>query len=280
MPSLDELDERINFSAFFHDYAIPWTTNILVAVAIFLIGRLVSKWVLVLARKSLGRARLDPMLVQFLVNVLGWVLFLAVLIAALDRVGVNTTSFVAILGAAGLAVGLALKDSLQNFAAGLILILFRPFHTGDVIETSDIKGTVEEVRIFSTLIRTADNRMVTVPNGTINTEPLINLTAKENRRVELVIGIGYEDDLRAAKEVLARTAADTPGILADPPPYVGVDELAASTVNLNVFAWTRSVDYFRVKCDLTERVKLALDEAGISMPFPQLDLYLKPVTSS
>ena len=194
----------------------------------------------------------------------------------LDQLGVPTTSFVTVLGAAGLAVGLALKDSLQNFASGVMIILFRPFKVGDYIEAAGTAGVVEEVRIFSTQMRTPDNRAVVAPNGEIYSGVITNVTAKEKRRIDLVVGIGYDDDLLEAKSILDRIVKADERVLEDPEPLIAVGELGASSVDLLVRPWTKTSDYFATKCDLTEKIKLGLDKAGISIPYPQMNLHLDP----
>lgn len=265
---------QIDISKVFIQYFIPWATNFLFALAIFLIGSAVSKWIVKLVGKALGKSTLDPMLIDFLKNILRWVLMLLVIVAALDQLGVDTTSFIAILGAAGLAVGLALKDSLQNFASGVMLIMFRPFRTGDYIEAAGTAGVVEEIRIFSTQLRTPDNKEVIAPNGDIYSGVIVNVTAKNTRRIDLVVGIGYDDDLRKAKRILEALVSEDERVLKDPAPFVAVGELGGSSVDLLVRPWTKTSDYFATKCDLTERIKLALDDAGISIPYPQMDVHL------
>lgn len=261
------------------EYVVPWGTNILFALIILIVGVLVSKWVVSLVGKALGKSRLDSMLIGFLKNILRWVLLLFVFVAALDQLGVDTTSFIAVLGAAGLAVGLALKDSLQNFSSGVMLIIFRPFKAGDYVEAGGTAGVVEEVRIFSTQMRTPDNRAVIVPNGEIYSGVITNVTAKPERRIDLVVGIGYDDDLREAKRILESIVTADERVLEDPAPLVAVSELGASSVDLLVRPWTKTSDYFATKCDLTEKIKLALDEAGISIPFPQMDIHVDPAQS-
>ena len=254
---------KIDLEKIFVEYVIPWGTNFIFAIAIFLIGSLVAKWVVRLVGKALGKSKLDVMLIGFLTNILRWVLLLVVIIAALDQLRVDTTSFIAILGAAGLAVGLALKDSLQNFASGVLLILFRPFRIGDFIEAAGTAGVVEEIKIFSTMLRTPDNREVIVPNGDIYSGNIVNNNAKENRRIDLVIGIGYDDDLREAKKILEGIVTSDDRVLEDPAPLIAVGELGASSVDILVRPWVKTSDFFSTKCDLTERIKLALDDARI-----------------
>lgn len=270
---------QVDLENVFVQYVIPWGTNFIFALAIFLVGLFVTKWIVKLIGKALGKSKLDEMLIRFFKNILRSVLLLVVAIAALDQLGVDTTSFIAILGAAGLAVGLALKDSLQNFASGVLLILFRPFQIGDYIEAAGTAGVVEEIRIFSTQLRTPDNRGVTVPNGDIYSGNIVNNNAKESRRIDLVVGIGYDDDLREAKSILENILGSEDRVLEDPAPLVAVGELGASSVDILVRPWVQASDYFSTKCDLTERIKLALDDAGISIPYPQMDLHINGATT-
>lgn len=273
--SLSSLDfSSLDLEKIYLEYVIPWGSNLIFAILIFFLGSLITKWVVSLIGKALGRSKLDEMLVGFVKNILRWVLLLVVITAALDQLGIDTTSFIAILGAAGLAVGLALKDSLQNFASGVMLILFRPFRIGDFIEAAGTAGVVEEIKIFSTLLRTPDNREVIVPNGDIYSSSITNNNARETRRIDLVVGIGYDDDLREAKRLLEELVKSDERVLEDPAPLVAVGELGASSVDLLVRPWVRTPDYFSTKCDITERIKLTLDDAGISIPYPQMDLHL------
>lgn len=274
MQNLSPVLSAIDTDKIIHDFVIPWSSNLLFAILIFVAGIKIAGWLVEFARKNLTKSGLDEMLIRFVCSITKWVLLLVVLIASLNQLGVNTTSFIALLGAAGLAVGLALKDSLQNFAAGVMLILFRPFRTGDFVEAGGAEGVVEEIRIFSTTLRTPDNREVTVPNGEVYGGKIVNNSARDTRRIDLVIGIGYDDDLKKAKEILGKVLAEEERVLADPAPLVAVGELGASSVDLLVRPWVKTADYFAAKCDLTERIKLALDEAGISIPYPQMDVHL------
>jgi small conductance mechanosensitive channel len=264
---------QLDFEKILVEYVIPYSTNLLFAIGIFVIGSMVVKFAVVAVGKALRKTKLDSMLVSFVSNILRWILLLFVIVAALDRLGVDTTSFIAVLGAAGLAVGLALKDSLQNFASGVMLILFRPFQTGDFIEAGGAEGVVEEIRIFSTQMRTADNREVIVPNSDIFSGKITNNTARDTRRIDLVFGIGYEDDLRLARGVIEEILEGDDRILKDPAPFIAVGELSDSSVNFVVRPWVKTSDYFQVKCDITERIKLAFDDSGISIPYPQMDVH-------
>ncbi|MCW8906464.1 MAG: mechanosensitive ion channel [Sedimenticola sp.] len=268
MPELTDLNALIS------NFAIPWGINILLALATFIVGRWVASILLKVVKKLLNKSKMDQILVNFITAIINAALLLFIVIAAMDQLGVDTTSLIALLGAAGLAVGLAMQNSLQNFAAGVMLIVFRPFKAGDYVEAGGTSGTVENISIFSTIMRTPDNREVIVPNGSIYNGTITNYSARETRRVDMVFGIGYGDDIRKAKQILTDILEADERILADPEPLIAVGELANSSVNFNVRPWVKSADYWAVKFDLTERIKLAFDENGISIPFPQMDVHL------
>lgn len=256
------------------DYVVPWGIKLAMAVLIFFIGRIIVGVLVRLSGRLLERAKVDMTLVRFLKDIVHAVLMLFVIVASLDQLGVDTTSLVALLGAAGLAIGLALQGSLQNFAAGVMLVLFRPFKVGDVVSAGGADGKVEAIGIFSTTLKTGDNRMIILPNGSIYSGMITNITAMETRRIDMVFGIGYGDDLRQAKALIESILADDARILKDPAPLVAVAELGDSSVNFNVRPWVARDDYWAVYFDLNERIKLAFDEAGISIPFPQMDVHL------
>jgi small conductance mechanosensitive channel len=251
-----------------------WILNILFAIAIVLIGRIVAKWVVKLIRKLMVRSDMDPILVNFVGSIAHALLLLFIIVAALDQLGVDTTSMVALVGAAGLAIGLALQGSLQNFAAGVMMIMFRPFKVGDFIDAGGVTGVVEFMSIFSTTMKTPDNREIIVPNGQIYSGAITNYSAKDTRRVDMVFGIGYGDDILQAKQVLEEIVNNHELILDDPAPAVAIAELADSSVNFNVRPWVKSGDYWTVRSDVIEKVKLTFDEKGISIPYPQMDVHL------
>lgn len=252
---------------------MTWLINIFFAIVIVVVGRIVVKWAVKLARKVMIRAELDPILVNFLSSIASAVLLLFVFIAALDQLGVNTTSLIALLGAAGLAIGLALQGSLQNFAAGVMLIVFRPFKLGDFIEAGGVVGVVEKISIFSTIMKTGDNREIIIPNGQIYSGAITNYSARDTRRIDMVFGIGYDDDMRKAKQIMIDILEAHELVLSDPAPAVAVAELADSSVNFNVRPWVNSGDYWPVRSDLIEKIKLAFDDNGISIPYPQMDIH-------
>lgn len=251
-----------------------YAINIIGALLIFIVGKWLSRRITNLLAKLLKKNNVELTLVNFLTNLIYYTLVVLVVVAAMGRLGVNTTSFLTIIGAAGLAIGLALKDSLSNFAAGVMLVLFRPFTIGDVVSTAGITAKVEKVTIFNTLFCTADNQLVIVPNNKIISDIITNINAKDTRRIDLVVGISYTDDMVQTKGVLERLAKEDSRVLTDPATTVAVAELADSSVNLVFRPWVKTADYWAVRFDLTEKIKNALDEAGISIPFPQQDVHL------
>lgn len=266
--------ESLDINQMINTYAIPWAINIAFALAIFVVGRWAVRALIKVAGKLLAKAGMDEILVNFVTSIANAILLLFIIIAALDQLGVDTTSLIALLGAAGLAVGLALQNSLQNFAAGVMLIIFRPFKNGDFIEAGGTMGVVESISIFSTIMRTGDNREVIVPNGSIYNGTITNYSARDTRRIDMVFGIGYDDDIKKAKEIMDGILKADDRVLADPEPLIAVAELADSSVNFNVRPWVNSGDYWAVKFDLTEKIKIAFDENGISIPYPQMDLHI------
>lgn len=256
---------------------IPWAIKIAVALAIFIIGRWIAKWLTGVVRKLMAKSNMDDMLIQFLGNIVYTILLLVVVMAALDHIGIQTTSLLAVFGAAGLAIGLALKDSLGNFSSGVMLILFRPFKVGDFIEAGGESGVVEAVSMFATILRTGDNREVIIPNSQIYGGTIVNYSTNETRRIDLVFGIGYDDDIAKAKQTLESIMQQDERILAYPAPAVAVGELADSSINFNVRPWVKSADYWPVRADMLEKVKLAFDANGISIPYPQQDVYMHNV---
>ncbi|MDB2331348.1 mechanosensitive ion channel [Alteromonas sp.] len=259
---------------YINDYAIPWGINIAMAIAIYVIGRLIVGLLLSVFRRVMAKSKYDAMLVDFLEAIISALLMLFVIVASLDQLGVDTTSLVAILGAAGLAIGLSLQDSLKNFAAGVMLLVFKPFKSGDFVEAAGTSGTVQKIGIFTSTMTTPDNKEIIVPNGAIYAGNITNYSAKETRRVDMVVGIGYDADLKKAKTILREMLEADERVLAEPAPTVAVAELADSSVNFVVRPWVKASDFWGVKFDFTEAVKLRFDEEGISIPFPQMDVHL------
>ncbi|WP_395344778.1 mechanosensitive ion channel family protein [Ningiella sp. W23] len=255
-------------------YIIPFAINLLIAIVIFVVGRIVVNIIVKIVGKLLAKSSYDEMLVDFIMGIVRSILLLFVIIAALDQLGVDTTSLVAILGAAGLAIGLSLQGSLQNFAAGVMLLVFKPFKSGDFVDAGGVSGTVKGISIFTTTMNTPDNKEIIVPNGLIYSGAITNYSAKETRRVDMVFGIGYGDDLKKAKTILEEMVAAEERVLKDPAPTVAVSELGDSSVNFVVRPWVKSADYWGVMFDFTEAVKLRFDQEGISIPFPQMDVHV------
>lgn len=223
------------------------------------------------------KREIDALLASFSSNIIYVALVAFVIIATLGQLGIQTTSFVAIIGAAGLAIGLSLQGSLSNFASGVMIIAFRPFKVGDFIEAGGVSGVVEGIQIFSTQMRTGDNKAIIVPNSNIIGGNITNYSAKDTRRVDLIFGIGYDDDIKKAKEVLAELVNSDERILKDPEPVIAVSELADSSVNFVCRPWVKTADYWGVYFDLTEAVKLRFDKEGISIPYPQQDVHMHTV---
>ena len=256
-------------------YLAQYGLKVIGAILIFVIGRWVAKQVSKLLGAAMLKSKVDPTLVHF-VKDLSYVAMLAfVILAALDNVGIKTTSAIALVGAAGLAVGLALQGSLANFAAGVLMLIFKPIRVGDFVEVGGTKGTVKEVGIFTTTLNSPDNVRIIVPNGHVMGSNISNYTINGTRRVDMVIGVSYEDDLQKTKQVIEKVIGADERILADPAPVVAVSELADSSVNFVVRPWVKVADYWNVYFDLTAKIKVALEDNGITIPFPQRDVHLK-----
>lgn len=253
---------------------IPFLTNLCIAIAIFIIGGFIVKQVVKVINKMMTLRKMDEALKGFLLAIIGTVLKFVILLIAVEQLGVNTTSLLAILGAAGLAVGLALKDSLSNFAAGVMLIIFKPFEIGQFVEAGGVSGVVEKITVFNTIMRTGDNKEIIIPNGQIYGGTIVNYSAKPTRRIDMVMGIGYDDDMKKARQIMLDVINADERVLKDPAPVVAVSELADSSVNFVVRPWVKTPDYWAVYWDLTENIKAAFDANGISIPYPQQDVHM------
>jgi small conductance mechanosensitive channel len=258
-----------------YEYLAKYGLQIVAALLIFLIGRWLAGVLSRLVEKGLVKSKVDKTIAKFAKHLTYIGLLVFVVIAALARLGVETTQFAVALGAAGLAIGLALQGSLANFASGFLMILFRPFKVGDFIEAAGVKGTVKEIQIFNTIIDTPDNVRIIIPNGQVTGGNILNYTANGTRRVDLAVGVSYEDDLKKAKEVIERVLAGDNRVLKDPGATVAVSELGDSSVNFVVRPWVKASDYWNAYFDITGKVKVALDENGISIPYPQRDVHIK-----
>jgi len=269
------------------DWAETWTLiqttgvdlgiNLVTALVIFFVGKWIVGMVVKGMMKAMQKGDLDITLRRFISNLARTLLMLFVIIAAINALGVQTASLIALLGAAGLAVGLALQGSLANFAAGVLIVLFRPYKVGDWIEGGGVSGSVEEVQILTTVLKTGDNKRVIIPNSQIMGTTITNYSANDTRRVDLVVGVSYSDDLDKVRKELQDLVDGDKRILKDPAVTIAVSELADSSVNFVLRPWVNTADYWAVYFDLTERVKKRFDEVGISIPFPQRDIHVHNV---
>ncbi|MBE1276878.1 small-conductance mechanosensitive channel MscS [Enterovibrio baiacu] len=257
------------------DLLLQYAVNAISAILILIVGNWVVKKIANAIAKMMRKKQLDDSVVEFVHSFVRYLLFVIVIIAALGKLGVQTASVVAVIGAAGLAVGLALQGSLSNFAAGVLIVAFRPFKSGDYVEVAGVAGSVESIQIFSTVLTTPDNKMIVVPNGGVISSPITNYSRHNTRRIDYVIGVSYSADLKKTKEVLARVIAAESRILPTPEPTIGVVELADSSVNLVVRPWVKTADYWGVYFDLLQAIKEELDNEGIEIPFPQMDVHVQ-----
>ncbi|OEK06279.1 mechanosensitive ion channel protein [Roseivirga misakiensis] len=248
--------------------------KILLAILVLIIGLRLIKFVVKLLNKTFETRNIDVTLRPFISNLINWILKVLLIVTVADMIGIENTSFVAIIGAAGLAIGFALQGTLANFAGGVLILIFKPFKVGDLIEGQGHLGVVEEIEIFVTKILTPDNRLVIIPNGALSNGSLKNLTAKDSVRVDLTIGIAYDENIKEARKLLLNVMSKHDKVVQDPAPFVGVSELADSAINLAVRPWCNPADYWDVYFDVLEGSKDALDEAGITIPFPQRDVHL------
>jgi len=273
---MEQLNEMIDGDMLskIYDLLATFGLKLIAAIAVFVIGRWITKAITRGVQRAMEKAETDPTLIGFIKNVTYGGLMALVIIAAAGQLGVQTTSFIAVLGAAGLAVGLALQGSLANFAAGVLMIIFRPFKAGDFIEASGVAGVVEEIQLFTTRLRTPDNKTVIIPNGQVTAGSITNYSAKDTRRVDMTFGIGYGDDIDKAKRIIREVIDADARILKDPEPTIGLVELGDSSVNFAVRPWVNSADYWNVYFDIHEAMKKRFDAEGISIPFPQRDVHL------
>ena len=253
---------------------VDFGINLLIALAIFYFGKMVIRLVVRGLRKVMRRQEVEKTLETFVCNLVSMVLLVVVIIAAIGQLGIETTSFIAIFGAAGLAVGLALQGSLSNFAAGVLIVLFRPYKVGDFVEAAGISGVVEQVQILTTVLKTGDNKQIIVPNGQIMDSIITNYSANDKRRVDMVVGVSYDDDLDKVRSPIQELVAADERSLAEPACTIAVSALADSSVNFVVRPWVNTADYWGVMFDLTEAIKKRFDKEGISFPFPQQDVHL------
>jgi len=253
--------------------------KLLFAIIIFVVGRLVAKLFGKLIERVMEKRNVEETLRSFVGNLIYYALLTFVVLAALGQLGIQTTSFIAVIGAAGLAIGLALQGSLANFASGFLMIMFRPFKVGDLIEGAGVIGTVESLQIFTTQLRTADNKKIIIPNSSLTGGNIVNWSATGTRRVDMVFGIGYGDDIDKARQVIVEILAADDRVLKDPATQVAVSELADSSVNFVVRPWVKAGDYWGMVFDTTEAVKKRFDAEGISIPYPQSDVHVYQQTA-
>ena len=251
--------------------------NLLIAIAIIVVGKWIARMVQNMFEKLLRKQKVDEVLVDFLGTIVFTLVLVAAVVAAFDQMGIPATSFMAIIGAAGLAIGLALKDSLSNFASGVMLVLFRPFTKGDFIDAGGVTGTVDEVRLVSTTLTTPDNKLVTVPNSLVYNSTITNYSAKETRRLDMVFGVGYDDDLKVAAGVLEKICREHPKVLDEPATGIFISNLGDSSVDFGVRPWVKGEDYWGVRAELLESAKAELEAAGCSIPYPQSDVHMHQV---
>ncbi|MCC2604221.1 mechanosensitive ion channel family protein [Planctobacterium marinum] len=253
---------------------MAWGIKIGLALVILVVGNFIAKTIVNLVKKALAKKQVDAAVVSFAGSIIYVIGLLAVLIASMSQLGIDTTSLVAVIGAAGLAIGLALQGSLSNFASGVLIVVLRPFKAGDFVEVGNRMGTVMEIKLFATKLKTPDNKIVIVPNSSITGNAITNFSTQETRRVDLLIGISYDADIRKAKSVIEELVASDERVLKDPAWTIAVSELADSSVNLIVRPWVKTPDYWPVYWHLIENIKIKLDENDITIPYPQMDVYL------
>jgi len=256
------------------EYAIEYGLSIVTALLVFVFGKWVCSIVKNVSAKVMVRSKVEATLVDFLSNILYWLLYMMVVIAALGQLGIKTGSFVAVVGAAGLAVGLALQGSLSNFASGVMIMIFRPFKVGHFIDAGGVAGVVKEIQIFNTVLTSGDNKVIFVPNSGITNGSITNFSAMDTRRVDLVFGVGYDDNLDEVKKMIEDVISSDERVLKDPAPTIAVGELGDNSVNFFIRPWTKTEDYWGVYFSLTENLKKASDERGFSIPFPQRDVHI------
>ena len=255
--------------------ALSIAAKVALALLIFMIGRWLAKKAVTFAHKIMMRSRLDETVANFLGRIIYGLLMVIVVLAALSKVGVQTTSVVAILGGAAVAIGLSLKDQLSNFAAGIMIVTFRPFVRGDYVQISSYTGTVTEITLVNTHLTTINNHDVIIPNSDITTSAVVNYTALPNRRVDITVGIGYDADIKTAKDVMLNLAISNPKAFTDPAPVIRVTNLGDNSVDLTLNVWTTNDDWWSMQCDLLEQFKYALDDNKIDIPFPQRNVHVK-----
>lgn len=262
------------YLALFLEYGSSYGLKIIFALLVFFIGKRIARTITNIAGKIMKKNDIDVELISFMDSLIYWALFALVCVAALGQLGVQTASFIALIGAAGLAVGLALQGSLSNFAAGVLIIILRPFRVGEFVEVAGEAGSIKSIKIFTTELRTGDNKCVIIPNSRVLDSNIVNYSSTGTRRVDMVFGIGYSDDIDLARKVITDIINSDELILKDPAPTIAVAELADSSVNFIVRPWVNTADYWAVNHAVTEQIKKRFDAENISIPFPQQDLHI------
>ncbi|MDH2924507.1 small conductance mechanosensitive channel [Nicoletella semolina] len=265
--------EDFSFSTLLNDWIIPYGTKILIAIAIFVVGRYLARVLSRLIGKAVFLSSEDAMLKSFVTSIAYFLFLLIVVIASLSQLGINTSSLVALIGAAGLAIGLALQNSLQNFAAGVMILIFKPFNKGDFIEAGSVSGSVLQMGLLMLELRTGDNKTILVPNGKVFSDSITNYSRNETRRIDFILDISYEADIEQAKTIVQQILAEDERVLNQPEPLVAVGALAANSVQLFVRPWVQTNNYWSVHYDILEKIKIAFDNANIGIPYNQLDLH-------
>lgn len=271
--------KNLELQQLLENWIIPYGTKLLIAIAIFVIGRYLARTISTLIGKAVLASSKDEMLQGFVQSIAYFLFLLITVIASLSQLGINTSSLVALIGAAGLAIGLALQNSLQNFAAGVMLLIFKPFNKGDFIEAGGKSGKVEQMGILMLELRTVDNKTVLIPNGKVFADSITNYSRNETRRIDFIFDISYESDIEKAKEIIAQILFEDENVLHYPEPTIAVGNLAASSVQLFVRPWVQTNNYSTTQFAILEKVKIGFDKAGISIPYNQLDLHLPEQTS-
>jgi len=274
MKEMLDPDKASEMLAMVTDLGVEYGIKLIAAIAIFLIGKMAANWVKRMVSRVMKKGGVDQIIIGFTSSIAYIAMMAFVVVAALGQLGIQTTSFIAILGAAGLAVGLALQGSLANFAAGFLMIIFRPFKVGDFVEAAGVSGKVDAIHIFTTTLTTPDNKTIIIPNGKIGNDSIINYSTQATRRVDLTVGVAYDADLKEVRSVLEDIISKDERIMSDPEHQIAVSELADNSVNFVVRLWVKSTDYWGVFFDTNESVKLRFDDAGIGIPFPQRDVHL------
>jgi small conductance mechanosensitive channel len=269
------MQQFIDFLQKNQQFILSYSVKVLVALVILYLGRWLSKSLTRMLEKALIHRKVDRAVVSFLSGIIQAAIMVATILIALSQVGIQTASFIAILGAAGLAIALALQGSLSNFASGVLIILFRPFRAGDFVDAAGVSGVVEKIEIFQTVLKSADNKRIIVPNSQITGSAIINYSAEKTRRVDLIVGISYDSDLKKAKQLLEQILKADSRILDEPAAVIAVGALADSSVNILVRPWVNAADYWPVYWDTLEKIKLTFDQHQIVIPFPQMDLHFK-----